>query len=1150
MQDNPVDICNNVSLFEEDVALQEATLETITGQLQAIEEAIQRERSTYEQNRDHLNHLRERETKLQHSIRDNTDLVRAVETALRKTLESLKQKLVEATANSNHAKRQKLLSDGKVEKQSYCTEEEIDVNLIEFSANETAMAQISREKTCDIDTDCPFNASWKHGMDEESTNDNNDFNILFENLHSTEVQQVTHSLDEELKTVDILNSCMENRCWSGSLFAEKIHKNPNLLLKILYIQSQELSAQVSLSGQHLHVRRRFVLGTCLDPISLLFEWQSPRKRYLLPWESKNPEIDSGENTANRQQEEYQNYIDNQTIYQQENNRQKNKVAAHEDLSGSPSLDPNAIFCPYDLTGTCIDTSCPYQHLPSTSTASDRNLALNETHQKMQQTPITDEARFSPLPSLRLWSSVIKVDYTKEDNTTIGRSRHSFNHQGAQSGNKENDSFLKHKSFVSEKESGNRLHEEFVPLPIILEENIANDSSASTSESEVETPNYCNGSTVDNGTHSLGMSIMPWWWSGVSKASTKDNEYTNPSVCAMSTSIFPFLLDDVIQIWMSELCEFNEQLPLSSLNPSNQDEKTIANKSTLTLLKYLAGSVDLFRLCSSSGRKEEASKILSAFSHLTENEIYKKSSLYPLLTTCLAYIHRIALSPSRSTACDIFSMQQSLFLISEWLFAVYASHQKQFIISDESFIHWRSFLDKIEQNENIDGNRGAALPFSAIQLETNCMIEDFFSLLPLEESHVTWIELLCRFKELGEKCAKLVSTLGDPYLIPSFLEFLWSCIDDRGHYTLALKQRRRVFVMLLIFPSIFLSVAALATENMRIENSLPSQRDHRIYASFVSVEYLIQAVLKRVLLLSKLKNDYSERQMFDGLLLAPFVAISVGLAVELEFHAKAQRRIEHVFQQTLHGQGPSAVSGVIFSSLLWSQLAMLRCCFSALPLSVNSTDDSAIILVKLLKDCGVSPSHVSLMGDTSLTRSSGDFAADLKALIQNSPSQKRDRTTDLSNAASFNISLQSPSFVSLDGILPSSILMFGDRLRSLHARQCHVQYIPETIGVHLNLLEVLDLSHNELRDLPNSLCSIVTLKRLDISYNSLGTLPADIGNLNLLEVLDASYNRFKSLPLSIINCSKLQVIDIRGENEIPEIPRDLSLRLKDLHTLTY
>lgn len=230
--------------------------------------------------------------------------------------------------------------------------------------------------------------------------------------------------------------------------------------------------------------------------------------------------------------------------------------------------------------------------------------------------------------------------------------------------------------------------------------------------------------------------------------------------------------------------------------------------------------------------------------------------------------------------------------------------------------------------------------------------------------------------------------------------------------------------------------------------------------------------------------------------------------------------------------------------------MLRCCFSALPLSVNSTDDSAIILVKLLKDCGVSPSHVSLMGDTSLTRSSGDFAADLKALIQNSPSQKRDRTTDLSNAASFNISLQSPSFVSLDGILPSSILMFGDRLRSLHARQCHVQYIPETIGVHLNLLEVLDLSHNELRDLPNSLCSIVTLKRLDISYNSLGTLPADIGNLNLLEVLDASYNRFKSLPLSIINCSKLQVIDIRGENEIPEIPRDLSLRLKDLHTLTY
>ena len=230
--------------------------------------------------------------------------------------------------------------------------------------------------------------------------------------------------------------------------------------------------------------------------------------------------------------------------------------------------------------------------------------------------------------------------------------------------------------------------------------------------------------------------------------------------------------------------------------------------------------------------------------------------------------------------------------------------------------------------------------------------------------------------------------------------------------------------------------------------------------------------------------------------------------------------------------------------------MLRCCFSAFPLSFNSTDDSAISLVKLLKDCGVSPSHVSLMGDTSLTRSSGNFAADLKALIQNTLSQNRGRTTDLSNVASFDISLQSPSFFSLDGRLPSSILLFGDRLQSLQAHKCHIQYIPETIGVHLKQLEVLDLSHNELRDLPNSLCSIVTLRRLDLSHNSLGSLPADIGNLKLLEVLDASYNRFKSLPLSIINCSKLQVIDIRGENEIPEIPRDLSLRLKDLHTLTY
>jgi hypothetical protein len=275
---------------------------------------------------------------------------------------------------------------------------------------------------------------------------------------------------------------------------------------------------------------------------------------------------------------------------------------------------------------------------------------------------------------------------------------------------------------------------------------------------------------------------------------------------------------------------------------------------------------------------EVSKIVSTFTRLSENVMHKESSLCPLLSVCLEYIRRIerlALNPRRSsTACDIFSIQLSLFLISEWVHAFHASQQSRFSIIDESGTHWGSLLDSLMTEKiggNTEVNQSAVLPFAKLRLQTYRMLDEFFSLLHLDEGHVKWIALLRRCKELGEKCARLVTALEDPYFIPDFLEFLWSCIDERGHYLAPCKQHRRVCVMLLTFPSIFQGVAALAMENMRSDDIVPSQKDHRFYASLVSVDSLIHAIIGRVLLLHKSKNPSPQRQLFDGLLLAPCVA---------------------------------------------------------------------------------------------------------------------------------------------------------------------------------------------------------------------------------------------------------------------------------------
>lgn len=219
--------------------------------------------------------------------------------------------------------------------------------------------------------------------------------------------------------------------------------------------------------------------------------------------------------------------------------------------------------------------------------------------------------------------------------------------------------------------------------------------------------------------------------------------------------------------------------------------------------------------------------------------------------------------------------------------------------------------------------------------------------------------------------------------------------------------------------------------------------------------------------------------------------------------------------------------------------MLRSCFSSLPISADIPDRSVDCLTKGLEHCGVSPSYVSLMGDSSLIRASGGFAGQWDSMLS---------IANQESTEAYDLSLEPPYFISRDGTLPSSLLLFQDYLRILQAKNCNFQFLPETIGHNLCRLVVLDLSHNNLRRLPNSVCCIITLRHLNISYNRVHSLPMDIGLLRDLEVLNVSHNHIKVLPSSIISCSKLQVIDLHGNQQIQNIPHDLSLRLKNLHTL--
>lgn len=91
---------------------------------------------------------------------------------------------------------------------------------------------------------------------------------------------------------------------------------------------------------------------------------------------------------------------------------------------------------------------------------------------------------------------------------------------------------------------------------------------------------------------------------------------------------------------------------------------------------------------------------------------------------------------------------------------------------------------------------------------------------------------------------------------------------------------------------------------------------------------------------------------------------------------------------------------------------------------------------------------------------------------------------------------------------------------------------------LSLLRVLDLSHNNLKKLPDDIFRIENLRELMLSNNQLTKLPSNINTLIYLELLDISCNNLESI--DEINCMpRLRILNVSGNNKIRQLPNMLS-----------
>jgi leucine-rich repeat protein SHOC2 len=99
-----------------------------------------------------------------------------------------------------------------------------------------------------------------------------------------------------------------------------------------------------------------------------------------------------------------------------------------------------------------------------------------------------------------------------------------------------------------------------------------------------------------------------------------------------------------------------------------------------------------------------------------------------------------------------------------------------------------------------------------------------------------------------------------------------------------------------------------------------------------------------------------------------------------------------------------------------------------------------------------------------------------------------------------------------------------------------QVVPACI-VRLTALQALDLSRNQLTNLPAEIGQLTSLNWLNLHGNQLTSVPAEIGQLTSLGILSLSGNQLTSVPAEIGQLTSLRELNLSG-NRLTSLPAEI------------
>jgi hypothetical protein len=111
-----------------------------------------------------------------------------------------------------------------------------------------------------------------------------------------------------------------------------------------------------------------------------------------------------------------------------------------------------------------------------------------------------------------------------------------------------------------------------------------------------------------------------------------------------------------------------------------------------------------------------------------------------------------------------------------------------------------------------------------------------------------------------------------------------------------------------------------------------------------------------------------------------------------------------------------------------------------------------------------------------------------------------------------------------------------KLKQLLIDKNNFVYFPKTITKLINL-QKLNFNYNELISLPDSIEKLINLKDLRLVHNNLKSLPEGIFKLTRLQKLKLGYNKLRSLSKTIDNLNNLQTLYINN-NKLTSLPETI------------